>query len=73
MIIPDHLQPLLEFVRGEGEWEWLGVGISTHPTSAAERCLDIHAGCVELEQLGVVERHTDDPDHVHWRPVGDGR
>lgn len=62
--IPEHLKPLLNFIRGEGEWAYWGVGIMTHPQTSDERFLATHYACREMEQLGLIERHHEEPGLV---------
>lgn len=66
--IPEHLRPLLEFIRGEGDWSHYGPGIRTFPDSVNEREQKILTACLELEQLGLIKRHHEELGLICWRP-----
>lgn len=59
----EDLKQLLAFIKGENSP--LGSGIHTHPL-VDQNNENIHAACLELEQLGLIECVS---QHFIWKPV----
>ena len=64
------LDELLELVRGDGVWRWLGNGLTSHPQATEDANQQrIHAAMLVLEARGHVRRHyTSDAGSVTWAP-----
>ena len=63
-----RLEELLRFIRREGGYAHLGVGIHTYPMSD-DHHHRLYDRCCELERCRLVGRVIDEPDHVCFQPV----
>lgn len=68
------LVSLLDFISGK-VFPFGNGGITTYPQELDDRHARLHAGCLELERRGYIERHLDETTkhgvhHVVWKPKG---
>jgi hypothetical protein len=61
-------EELLRFIRGEGRYAHLGVGIQTYPLIDKNHHR-LYDRCCELERHGLVGRVIDAPGHVCFQPL----
>jgi len=57
------LREIMRFIKGEGKYRLIGIGIHTYPGTIQQKY------CEELETRGLIYRQTDEKDHIFWMPV----
>jgi len=67
-LINNELMELLEFIRGTGKFHILGEGIHSYPNGDNNNKL-IHAGCMELEQQGLIYKKNVTEVYTLWLPT----
>ncbi len=66
--LPEHLDALLQFIRGEGEWKHYGSGMATYQNGDGKDQKK-HEACLELERRGLIVRSAEFPGRaVCWKP-----
>ena len=56
------LREMMRFIKGEGKYWFIGIGIHTHPETIQQKY------CEELEARGLIYRQIDEKNHVFWMP-----
>lgn len=63
------LAELLEMIRGEGTFEFIGKGVTSYPLADDENNQRIHSMCLELQKQKLIYPHYWDDKAVLWMPA----
>lgn len=65
----EELKELLDFISGKGIFSHLSGGVHTYPISQDEDHRSLFAACIQLENMQLVYRFIDQPDHVCFKAI----